>query len=175
MNFPYNCNEYKRISVKKLQKTYPPVTLLLTIMLNSLKPQFSMSSAFFNSTSRPAPPINVFTKNFLVSLRASLNLIKTFKELQLKMPKPGNTEYKDKIKILCLHGYRQNADSFKSKIGSFRKIVNKYAEFTFLSAPLVAPPIDENSEVSEEQRSWWFNKDDNTFKGTNQNGPAYGK
>lgn len=22
--------------------------------------------------------------------------------------------------------------------------------------------------------SWWFNKEDNTFKGTNKNGPAYG-
>lgn len=47
----------------------------------------------------------------------------------------------DKMKILCLHGYRQNADSFKSKTGSFRKFVNKYAEFVFISAPHMAPPI----------------------------------
>lgn len=62
-----------------------------------------------------------------------------------KTQKPSNGEAPlviiDKMKILCLHGYRQNADSFKSKIGSFRKFVNKYAEFVFISAPHIAPPM----------------------------------
>lgn len=86
----------------------------------------------------------------------------------------------DKIKVLCLHGYRQNGDVFKSKLGSFRKNVQKYAEFVFVTAPHVAPPINDTDASSTsaddqpEQRSWWFNKDDGTFKGTNRSGPAFG-
>lgn len=88
---------------------------------------------------------------------------------------------KDKLKILCLHGYRQNADTFKSKLGGFRKIVSKFADLTFLSAPHTAPPIDENHTDYDPntQKSWWFNKDEldedkRSFKGTNKNGPAVG-
>lgn len=81
---------------------------------------------------------------------------------------------KDKFKVLCLHGYRQNADSFKSKLGSFRKFVNKYAEFTFITAPHQAPPLNETEDEDTSQKSWWFNKDDGTFKGTNESGPAIG-
>lgn len=80
----------------------------------------------------------------------------------------------EKIKVLCLHGYRQNADAFKSKIGSFRKYVNKYAEFVFVDAPHVAPPLQADGEPDPLQKSWWFNKDDGTFKGTNKSGPAVG-
>lgn len=79
--------------------------------------------------------------------------------------------------------------------GAFRKHLQKYAEFVFLTAPHSVPSvngeaskqsstiqrIDENGDVSTESiesnidaRSWWFNSDDRTFKGTNKNGPAYG-
>jgi Serine hydrolase (FSH1) len=74
----------------------------------------------------------------------------------------------EKLKILCLHGYRQNGDSFKSKIGSFRKMISKYADLVFISATHPVPGDD------KEQLSWWFNKDDGTFKGTNKSGPAIG-
>lgn len=80
----------------------------------------------------------------------------------------------EKVRVLCLHGYRQNGDSFKSKIGSFRKQVNKYAEFVFVEAPHTAPPLPEAEEGDSKQKSWWFNKEDGTFKGTNQSGPAFG-
>lgn len=79
----------------------------------------------------------------------------------------------DKLRVLCLHGYRQNADGFKSKLGSFRKQLNKYVEFVFLSAPHEVPPSQDDENRSE-QRSWWFNHDNGTFKGTNKNGPAFG-
>lgn len=105
-----------------------------------------------------------------------------------KTDRPEDTE---KLKVLCLHGYRQNGESFRSKIGSFRKFVNKFAEFTFLDAPHIAPPIDSSAETDgmvlklsyikhllksllEYQKSWWFNKEDGTFKGTNKCGPAFG-
>lgn len=31
-----------------------------------------------------------------------------------------------------------------------------------------------NGNIDRSERSWWFNKDDNSFKGTNKNGPAFG-
>lgn len=79
-----------------------------------------------------------------------------------------------KLKVLALHGYRQNGDSFKSKLGSLRKFINKYAELVFVTAPHVAPAMEGGSEPDLGQRSWWFNKDDGTFKGTNRQGPAIG-
>ncbi|XP_058813366.1 esterase AAEL000016 [Topomyia yanbarensis] len=82
-----------------------------------------------------------------------------------------------KLKVLALHGYRQNGDALKSKLGSFRKFINKYAELVFVTAPHVAPPLADckpETEPDPTQRSWWFNKDDGTFKGTNRSGPAIG-
>lgn len=45
----------------------------------------------------------------------------------------------DKLKVLALHGYRQSGDSFRTKIGSFRKYLNKYVEFVFVTAPHISP------------------------------------
>lgn len=95
---------------------------------------------------------------------------------------PSNLpEIKDKLRFLCLHGYRQNGDSFKAKIGSFRKSIARYAEFVFVSAPHVAPS-DEAAQASSAgcppnrtaELSWWFNKADGTFAGKNRSGPADG-
>jgi len=106
----------------------------------------------------------------------------------------------EKVRVLCLHGYRQNGDTFKSKIGSFRKHVSKYAEFVFITAPhqmVLHGSIessansdstedgssdaknrknsdDNDGNDSDNQRSWWSNKNDGTFKGTNRSGPAFG-
>uniref|UniRef100_A0A182JQD1 Serine hydrolase domain-containing protein n=1 Tax=Anopheles christyi TaxID=43041 RepID=A0A182JQD1_9DIPT len=87
-----------------------------------------------------------------------------------KASSPGE----EKLKVLALHGYRQNADAFKAKLGSFRKFLNKYVEFVFVSAPHTAAPLEADGEPDPTQRSWWFNKEDRTFKGTNKGGPAYG-
>ncbi|XP_065089862.1 esterase AAEL000016 [Ochlerotatus camptorhynchus] len=86
-------------------------------------------------------------------------------------------EQDSKLKILALHGYRQNGDGFKSKLGSFRKFINKHAELVFVTAPHIAPPLPDSepgTEPDPAQRGWWFNKEDGTFKGTNKNGPAIG-
>lgn len=56
-------------------------------------------------------------------------------------PPPPNA----KLKILALHGYRQNGDTFKAKIGSFRKAVAKLANVTFLTAPHVVKPNPEDA------------------------------
>lgn len=69
-------------------------------------------------------------------------------------------------------------------VGSFRKHLQTYAEFVFVSAPHLHPsenksqcdrPLTNDSSSNEStERSWWFNRDDHTFKGTNKNGPAFG-
>ena len=110
------------------------------------------------------------------------------KPKQKNMPKPAT----DKLKILCLHGYRQNLPTFKNKLGAFRKLSSKYCDLVFIEAPHklnIESPDDDPDNI---MKSWWFNKDDGTFKGrrihskikeiskilafsgTNQNGPAFG-
>lgn len=83
-------------------------------------------------------------------------------------------EINDKLRILCLHGYYQNGPSFKSKLGSFRKMIGKYAELIFITAPHKAPAPPGSVKEDDDYRGWWFNKDDGTFKGSNENGPAIG-
>ncbi|KIH52439.1 hypothetical protein ANCDUO_17460 [Ancylostoma duodenale] len=65
-----------------------------------------------------------------------------------------------KLRILCLHGYRQNDVLFREKTGSLRKQFKKYADFEFVSAPLV-PNVD--SEDRGDVRGWWFSREDNQF------------
>lgn len=77
-------------------------------------------------------------------------------------------------------------------LGAFRKHLQKYAEFVFLTAPHIVqtangeasrPDIvqrledttsDESNDTVSDERGWWFNSEDRSFKGTNKNGPAYG-
>ena len=59
-----------------------------------------------------------------------------------------------KLKILVIHGYRQNADVFRAKTGSFRKMVHKWAQFNYVTAPhkvLLVDDIDvlENPEIGQ--------------------------
>ena len=48
-----------------------------------------------------------------------------------------------KLRILCIHGYRQNEKIFREKTGAFRKIVGKHAELVFITAPHTVPPLNE--------------------------------
>ncbi|KAJ8724619.1 hypothetical protein PYW08_016093 [Mythimna loreyi] len=93
-------------------------------------------------------------------------------------PPPQNNKEKEKnedrpkLKILALHGYRQNGAVFRAKIGSFRKAVAKYAQLVFVSAPHKV--VNEDGGGDEDARSWWFNAEDNTFSGKCLGGPALG-
>jgi len=69
------------------------------------------------------------------------------------------------LRILCIHGYRQNSAGFRQKLGAFRKAVGKRAEFVFIDAPLVVPSAsgeggdpggDDAGEEKAEERGWWF-------------------
>ncbi|CAI5446899.1 unnamed protein product [Caenorhabditis angaria] len=57
-----------------------------------------------------------------------------------------------KLRILCLHGYRQCDQSFRQKTGSTRKLVKNLADFEFANAPHTVIG-DQNVETS---RAWWF-------------------
>lgn len=67
---------------------------------------------------------------------------------------PG-IEEKDKLQILCLHGYRQNGTAFKSKLGSFRKLCKKYAELTFIDATHQAPALP-GEEIDGKYLLFWL-------------------
>ncbi|XKL64793.1 hypothetical protein PGB90_004879 [Kerria lacca] len=56
-------------------------------------------------------------------------------------------------KILCLHGYRQCANIFKQKIGSFRKLLKDEAELCFIDAPNCL-------KNDSNERGWWIKKED---------------
>lgn len=59
-------------------------------------------------------------------------------------------ENASKLKILALHGYRQNADVFKAKTGSYRKIFHKFAEFTYITAPHKVILVSDTNDLGEE-------------------------
>ncbi|KAK7278029.1 hypothetical protein RJT34_23050 [Clitoria ternatea] len=55
-----------------------------------------------------------------------------------KMYRPQDSR---KLRILCLHGFRQNASSFKGRTASLAKKLKKMAEFVFVDAPHELPFI----------------------------------
>lgn len=50
------------------------------------------------------------------------------------------------LRILCIHGYRQNANSFREKTGALRKLLKKQVELVYVSAPHPVPAIQNESE-----------------------------
>ncbi|RZF43537.1 hypothetical protein LSTR_LSTR013061 [Laodelphax striatellus] len=69
----------------------------------------------------------------------------------------------NKLRVLCIHGYRQNKTVFREKLGQFRKNLKNKAEFHFIDAPHEVKSVtDENQSSSE--RSWWFTSEDNTYQ-----------
>ncbi|EFP04882.1 hypothetical protein GCK72_014307 [Caenorhabditis remanei] len=57
-----------------------------------------------------------------------------------------------KLRVLCLHGYRQCDQSFRQKTGSTRKLVKSLADFEFVNGPH-SVAVDEHLPTS---RAWWF-------------------
>ncbi|XP_030293011.1 esterase OVCA2 [Sparus aurata] len=67
------------------------------------------------------------------------------------------------LRVLCIHGYRQNGSSFREKTGALRKLLKKQVELVYLSAPhsVQQAPDKENGSCpgvggDEDQRGWWF-------------------
>ncbi|XP_065920003.1 esterase OVCA2-like [Dysidea avara] len=70
----------------------------------------------------------------------------------------------DKLRILCLHGYRQNEQTFRERTGALRKLLKSTADFVFISAPHVIPE-EENLKRPPEQRErgWWFSRPERSY------------
>lgn len=70
------------------------------------------------------------------------------------------------LRILCIHGYRQNGNSFREKTGALRKLLKKHVELVYMSAPLSVQQTssEETPEKEtgpgpggdEDARGWWF-------------------
>ena len=67
---------------------------------------------------------------------------------------------KRKLRLLCIHGYRQSAKTSREKLGSFRKLVGKVADLEFITAPHLIP--SDNPE-EQDQYGWWFSQSSKTF------------
>ncbi len=71
------------------------------------------------------------------------------------------------LRILMLHGYRQNEMAFRERSGGMRKALKSHAEFIFCEAPHTIPAtqIKENESADEKetnanQKGWWFSSGD---------------
>jgi len=89
----------------------------------------------------------------------------------VKMSTNFHTNHK-MLRVLCLHGYRQNGHSFREKLGAFRKIMKNRMEFVFITAPHRVPRIDtdaagEKDDNHDDQRGWWFSGEDDSFRAVN--------
>ncbi|KAI4301691.1 hypothetical protein L6164_034942 [Bauhinia variegata] len=58
-----------------------------------------------------------------------------------QMPCGDDVRCSRKLRILCLHGFRQNASSFKGRTASLAKKLKKITEFVFIDAPHELPFI----------------------------------
>ena len=63
-----------------------------------------------------------------------------------------------KLKLLCLHGYRQSGQGFRTKTGSFRKATTKFAEYSFVTAPHRVLNTADGGEIEEDQG--WINRNE---------------
>lgn len=66
------------------------------------------------------------------------------------------------LRILMLHGYRQNELLFKDRTGGLRKHLKNYAEFVYCQAPLDVPKL-ESSEKTEETQDFEHQKEKGWF------------
>ena len=61
------------------------------------------------------------------------------------------------LRVLCLHGYRQNETKFRERSGAFRNLLKKDVEFVFLGAPHIIPePANLARADVDRERAWWF-------------------
>ncbi|XP_063421280.1 esterase OVCA2-like isoform X2 [Mytilus trossulus] len=72
------------------------------------------------------------------------------------------------LKILCIHGYRQDGKVFRERTGAFRKIIKKHADLVFITAPNRVPPLETDggaadSTVDTDARGWWFSRSEDNY------------
>jgi len=62
------------------------------------------------------------------------------------------------LKVLVIHGYRQNAKASREKTGSFRKGLKKYLDLVYITAPNQIKSSAENTNEESNEFGWWFSK-----------------
>ncbi|XP_010553714.1 PREDICTED: rhodanese-like domain-containing protein 6 [Tarenaya hassleriana] len=75
-------------------------------------------------------------------------------ELSSQHSETNGSETRQKLRILCLHGFRQNASGFKGRSGSLIKKLKNIAELVFVDAPHELPFVyqtPENDAPSSDQ------------------------
>ncbi len=87
-----------------------------------------------------------------------------YKELRISNQE-SQRESMGKLKVLCVHGYRQNDTMFREKSGAFRKLSKKHMDFHFVCAPHIIPE-EKNLALPppEQERGWWFSKLDKSYR-----------
>ncbi|XP_074869433.1 esterase OVCA2 isoform X1 [Carettochelys insculpta] len=83
------------------------------------------------------------------------------------VPVPGVAMSEGKpplLRLLCLHGYRQNQRSFHERTGALRKALRGRAELVSVNAPhRVRAPAEHGGAA--EPRAWWFSRpEEETFE-----------
>ena len=69
-----------------------------------------------------------------------------------------------KLKVLCIHGYRQNETIFRERSGALRKLLKKHVDFVFITAPHVIPEEANLAKPDPEQeKGWWFSKANRSY------------
>ncbi|XP_061460785.1 esterase OVCA2 [Rhineura floridana] len=73
------------------------------------------------------------------------------------------------LRLLCLHGYRQNAGSFRARTGALRKTLRGRVKLLYVDAPhaVVARPQPgeaASDPLEADSKGWWFsNPQEGTF------------
>jgi predicted esterase len=72
---------------------------------------------------------------------------------------------KPKLKILMIHGYRQNESAFRERTGGLRKSLKNYVDFVFCESPLEVPKFScqLEDETKENDKGWWFSASDSSY------------
>lgn len=70
-----------------------------------------------------------------ISALAELNTDPLDANLSSNVPQRQDNGHRRKLRILCLHGFRQNASSFKGRTASLAKKLKNIAELVFIDAP----------------------------------------
>lgn len=69
-----------------------------------------------------------------------------------------------KLRVLCLHGYRQNGTVFRERTGALRKLLKRHVDFVFISATHIIPNEENMARLPEQQeRGWWFSRSTKTY------------
>lgn len=114
----------------------------------------------------------------------ALNRIERKNKAQEKFTsKPEKVETKNRLKILCLHGWRQNGQVFRAKIKKMVKEFADIADFNFVTSPVEYKPEGDVLEatisayetvpVYTKQRAWWISSEGNKIYQQNDISLAY--